>query len=345
MDRWCGGEEKASAFGGLVLAGLVLGCCGRRFEMGELAVPVQFSFADVEKMAKVVASSKLFGLQNPEQALGLMLLCQAEGLHPAIAARDYHIIEGRPSMKADAMLARFQQSGGKVEWLALTDQKAQARFSHPQGGSLDLEWNMSMAEKAGLSTRTQRDGGKNMWQKYPRQMLRARVISEGIRTVYPAVLVGVYTPEEVQDFEPTKVTQSKPEQRRTVITGPEAPWDDSAIPDEEDEELDLPVVEMITSKQVSALAIAIKEAGFDTTENGKQKGRDFVAFVLQLPALTSIKDLTKEQAQTVLDTFGSGDNGNYRADKERLEAAVNDWAGSKIPSDAELEALVETTNS
>ena len=31
-------------------------------------------------------------------------------------------------------------------------------------------------------------------------MLRARVISEGIRTVYPGVVVGVYTPEEVSDM-------------------------------------------------------------------------------------------------------------------------------------------------
>jgi hypothetical protein len=32
-------------------------------------------------------------------------------------------------------------------------------------------------------------------------MLRARVISEGIRTVYPGVAVGIYTPEEVNDFD------------------------------------------------------------------------------------------------------------------------------------------------
>jgi hypothetical protein len=32
-------------------------------------------------------------------------------------------------------------------------------------------------------------------------MLRARCISEGIRAVYPGCVVGVYTPEEVQDFQ------------------------------------------------------------------------------------------------------------------------------------------------
>ena len=36
-------------------------------------------------------------------------------------------------------------------------------------------------------------------------MLRARVISEGIRTVYPGVAVGIYTPEEVNDFDAAPV--------------------------------------------------------------------------------------------------------------------------------------------
>jgi hypothetical protein len=145
-------------------------------------------------MASAVAKSNLFGVKTPDQALALMLLAQAEGLHPMVAARDYHIIEGRPSMKADAMLARFQLAGGKVRWASLTDTKVVGEFTHESGGSATIEWDMDRAKAAGL-------GGKANWLKYPRQMLRARVISEGIRTVYPACVVGVYTPEEVQDFE------------------------------------------------------------------------------------------------------------------------------------------------
>ena len=34
--------------------------------------------------------------------------------------------------------------------------------------------------------------------------MRARCISEGIRTVYPACVAGLYSPEEVQDFAPAK---------------------------------------------------------------------------------------------------------------------------------------------
>lgn len=151
--------------------------------------------SDIERMAVAVAKSNLFGVKTPEQAMALMLIAQAEGLHPAIAARDYHIINNKPSLKADAMLARFHTAGGKVVWHDYTDTKCSATISHPQGGSVTVDWTIEMAKKIGLT--------KNpTWGSYPRQMLRARVISEGIRTVYPGVAVGIYTPEEVQDFEP-----------------------------------------------------------------------------------------------------------------------------------------------
>jgi len=38
-------------------------------------------------------------------------------------------------------------------------------------------------------------------------MLRSRVISEGIRAVFPGCVVGVYTPEEVQDFPPAQTVK------------------------------------------------------------------------------------------------------------------------------------------
>lgn len=149
----------------------------------------------IQTMAISIAKSNLFGVKTPDQALALMLIAQAEGMHPAIAARDFHIINGRPALKADAMLARFQTAGGRVEWKTYTDEKVSAVVSHPQGGSVEISWTIDMANKAGLT--------KNpTWKQYPRQMLRARVISEGIRTVFPGVAVGVYTPEEVEDFTP-----------------------------------------------------------------------------------------------------------------------------------------------
>ncbi len=146
----------------------------------------------LQEMANSIAASQMFGIKSPAQALTLMMLAQAEGRHPMTVIQDYHIIQNRPALKADAILARFQKSGGRVEWLQLTETVAEGKFTHPEGGSATILWSLAMAQKAGLT--------KNpTWSSYPRPMLRSRTIAEGVRTVYPAVLCGMYTPEEMED--------------------------------------------------------------------------------------------------------------------------------------------------
>lgn len=165
--------------------------------MNEMTVHQQqaavIPYADMERMADCIAQSGLFGVKNQTQALALMLIAQAEGLHPATAARDYHVIQGRPALKSEAMMSRFQAAGGKIEWHSYEDSSVSGTFSHPAGGKVRIEWTLEQARRAGLT-------GKEVWKQYPRAMLRARVISEGIRTVYPGVLSGMYTPEEVRDI-------------------------------------------------------------------------------------------------------------------------------------------------
>jgi len=195
--------------------------------------PKEFGIVEVEKIADYVVKSGLFGITRKEQAVALMLLSQAEGLHPMKAIQEYHIIQGRPAMRADAMLARFQQVGGRVEWHELTDTKARATFSHPQGGSVTIEWTIQMAKNAGLFDKA----GSN-WKRYPRAMLRARTISEGIRTVYPGVIAGIYTPEEIADTPPEIIdaevspasepaeSETKPEEEWTIEKIREVATDD-----------------------------------------------------------------------------------------------------------------------
>jgi hypothetical protein len=161
----------------------------------QLAVQNQIAMTDMERMAQSIAKSGLFGMKNADQAIALMIVAQSEGRHPGSVAKEYHIIQGRPALRSDAMLARFQASGGSVKWGERTDKSVTGTFSHAQGGDLTLTWTIDDAKRAGIYG--------NQWLKYPRQMLTARVISEGVRAVFPAVVAGVYTPEEVQDFDAT----------------------------------------------------------------------------------------------------------------------------------------------
>ena len=156
------------------------------------------SMSDMQQMAKAMASSGLFGVKTPDQALALMLVAQAQGISPATACVDFDVIQGKPAMTARAMLARFQQAGGTIKWLQYTDDVCEAAFSHPQcPDPINIKWTMKDATRAGLT-------GKDNWKKYPRQMLSSRVMSEGVDRCYPAASGGFYPPEVVQDFQKEK---------------------------------------------------------------------------------------------------------------------------------------------
>ncbi len=162
--------------------------------------------SEIRQIADVMGKSRMFG-KTADELLPLMLIAQAEGKHPAIAAQEYDVIQGRPAINSKSALARFQAAGGSIAWIERTDKKASATFSHAQGGSLTVTWTIERATTAGLAT-------KEMWKKYPAQMLSARVIAEGVRAVFPACLSGLYTVEEAQDIQPDQ--KPKPQKAEVI---------------------------------------------------------------------------------------------------------------------------------
>ena len=173
----------------------------------------ELTVQDISNMSVAFAKSGFFGYKSAAEAFSLMCIAQANGLHPAKAAERYHIIQGRPAMKADAMLSSFQESGGKVKWIKRTDTECRLWLSHPQGSELEVCWTIERAKKAGLT-------GKSTWSQYPTQMLSARCVSEGVRALFPACLCGMYTPEEVSDFGTAQVptfNESQPEQAEAEV--------------------------------------------------------------------------------------------------------------------------------
>lgn len=163
-----------------------------------------YALKDMQTMAQAVAKSGLFGMKSEDQALALMLVAQAEGQHPATITQDYDIIQGKACRKTHSVMARFQQMGGKVEWHELTESIADATFFHPSGGSLRMAWTIEQAKKIGLT-------GKDNWKNYPRAMLRARLIAEGVRAVYPAALGGMLVAEEAADIDSLAVIEGNGE--------------------------------------------------------------------------------------------------------------------------------------
>jgi len=150
---------------------------------------------DMAVMADSIVKSGFYGFKTKEQVMAVMLVAQAENKHPASVVQEYDIIQGKPALKSQAILARFQLSGGSVQWDELTPKRVIGTFKHPQGGTLTVEWTIEMARQAGIY----REGSG--WSKYPEDMLRARVISRAVRSIYPACILGHYATEEVMDFD------------------------------------------------------------------------------------------------------------------------------------------------
>jgi hypothetical protein len=186
----------------------------------------------LERIASSFAASRMFGDKTKEQVLALLMLAHSEGVHPAIAMRDFDIINGRPAKKAEAMHRAFIAAGGSIKWHKLDDTCADATFTHPQGGEARITWDMERVKRAKIAN-------EQMYAKYPRQMLRSRCISEGCRTVFPAATSGIYEPGEVAGME-------KDMGAAEVVR--------EALPE-------IPL--KVTSEQIEAIHVALSECGVD----------------------------------------------------------------------------------
>jgi hypothetical protein len=247
-------------------------------------VNTQVALGDMQVMASAIVKSGLFGMKTPDQALALMIVATAEGRHPGSVASDYHIIQARASLKADSMLARFQQSGGRVEWHDHTNEKVSATFSHPAGGSLRIDWDMARAKAAGL-------GGKDNWKFYPRQMLRARVISEGVRATFPAVLNGMYTPEEVQEFDAPRPVRSVAAKVEPVVEVKADPVvEPVAVPATETKAIEAEVVSIDTAAEEPEWALTLEKRIFEH----EKKVNAFLVAKGQIMAGQTFRDMTDE---------------------------------------------------
>ncbi len=161
---------------------------------GKINDPIQA----MQVMGEMIAGSGMFGCTKTEQGMVLAMQCLAEGKAPLELAKTYHIIEGKLTMRADAMLGRYLASGGKVKWTERSDKRVAATWIC-DGNEVEIAVTIEEMTKNGVALG---NNGKlkTNWQRFPRQMLTARNISEAIRLLMPQIVAGIYTPEEVSDF-------------------------------------------------------------------------------------------------------------------------------------------------
>ena len=125
------------------------------------------------------------------------------GLAPMQALQNIAVINGKPSIYGDAMLALVKMHPkflGIEETLEGQTAKCKVKRLMSDGSVEETIASFSLAEAqtAGLTDRT--DGP---WKKYPNRMLQMRARGFALRDSFPDALKGMITAEEAQDY-PTK---------------------------------------------------------------------------------------------------------------------------------------------
>lgn len=227
-----------------------------------VSMPIQ----DVSALAQAVAKSKLWGAFNsPDQIMGLMLLCQAEGLHPMDAVRQYDLIQGKPAMKSEAQLAKFYARGGRVKWLKRDATECEAVFIHPQNcpDGVPVKWTLDDAKKAGLIS-------KDNWVKFPRQMLSARVQAEGVQIADPGAALGINNVEEQTDLN-SQIAETAA-QISSRLTGDEASPNPEPPPVIEDKDYRKLRAELNKALQACKTQVELRAACMEFQKKNSGKG-------------------------------------------------------------------------
>ena len=153
------------------------------------------TYDEMERAAKAMAGSGFFSdTKQASQAIVKILAAREIGLGPFAGMTGVNIIQGKPAFGANIMAACVKKSGRyNYRVTEMNDKACSIEFME----RLDGKWTTSGESKFTIDD-ARKAGTKNL-DKFPRNMLFARAMSNGVRWYCPDVMNGsvVYTPEEL----------------------------------------------------------------------------------------------------------------------------------------------------
>ena len=178
--------------------------------------------------AEEIVRSKLFpSVKDEAQAFVLLELARASGKPMIQAMTTYDVIQGRPRMRGDALLAGYLAAGHKLEVHHRTAESCSVTATHKTGNpSVSVEFTMREATQIGLTKRNPN------YRLYPRRMLYWRATGEAIQAVAPGIGQGFLMPGE----EPTG-PRTKRVEARVEPQGPAVPKWREPLTDAQREEI------------------------------------------------------------------------------------------------------------
>lgn len=149
------------------------------------------NMADAERAAAAMAASGYFqDAKQAAQAIVKVLAGHEMGFGPFASMNGIHIIQGRPAIGANLMAAAVKRSGRyNYRVTEMSEKRCAITFYEGKDAIGESEFTLEDARKAQT---------KNL-DKFARNMLFARAMSNGVRWYCPDVFAGsaVYVPEEL----------------------------------------------------------------------------------------------------------------------------------------------------
>ncbi len=197
------------------------------------ALTVATSLNETMELGNLLAQSGFFAdSRGAAQAVVKVLAGREIGFGPIASMTGIHVISGRVSISANLMAAAIKRSG-RYDYRVreMTPQRCEIEFRERYGDKWEIIGSSEFtAQDARLA------GTKNM-DKYARNMLFARAMSNGARWYCPDIFGGpVYTPEEMGatvDGETGEVIDA-PTPRIVVERQPEPPKPNNGATQQQD---------------------------------------------------------------------------------------------------------------
>ncbi|WP_193699509.1 recombinase family protein [Bombella apis] len=160
------------------------------------------NFGELMEFAKIAAGSGMVPRDYAGKPQAVVIACQmgAElGLAPMQSLQNIAVINGRPSVWGDALLALVRSSpicDDVVEVIEGSGDNRVAICTATRKGKKPVVGRFSVkdAQNAGLWTKP------GPWKQYPERMLQMRARGFALRDAFPDVLRGLITAEEAQDM-------------------------------------------------------------------------------------------------------------------------------------------------
>lgn len=161
------------------------------------------TFGEAKEFATELASSNLVPKQYAGKPLDILVAIQwgtELGLAPMQSLQNIAVINGKPSVYGDALMALVQANPaceGIEEFFEGTDtaNPVAVCIAHRRGRKpVTARFSVEDAKRAGLWNK------QGPWTQYPKRMLQMRARGFALRDSFPDALKGLITVEEAQDY-------------------------------------------------------------------------------------------------------------------------------------------------